>query len=316
MDDLEHYAPRKPEVLDSVGRFIRIYAPDLRCENGSFLECAQNGITEKGAVIRQVGNQRFDIDLLGGRLEKGELKITLLEDVFSVKIETTSMKKLRWQKGAVQTHCTFPIGEKITLDSSPIDNIAPIKRGATHLVFYNEAHPIVVSTLVKSVTKKFTSSAFYYSNEVLEGLEARDCDLSFTDDTGQHSVDVFAAFTSNSDLAWLDCSYSPEFCKQLVEFEKLRNPTTTVLAFVKTGEDVFPIIESLSFGNIEALWVIDEHKRLDPTRTRTRIFEGDQKRAEIMRAISEYREEKFEADLLGEPFEKEIPFPEMWEPIF
>ncbi len=313
LKDIENYATRTPEVLDSIGRFIRIYDPELRCENGSFLKCVQGNIEAVGKVIRQVGDQRFDIDILGARLDKGALEITLLDDRFSIKVEKTSIEKLRWTEGESASIQAFSMDASITLGIASVDAIAPIKRGATHLVFYDQAYPISIKRLVDEFTRSFESPVLYTSQSAREVFATL---LSFEDSDDGTSLDVFSEFTTNADLAWLDCSYSPEFATQLGVFEKARNPTTTVVAFIKTSMDVFPIIESLNFGDIEALWVIDEEGRLDPTRTRTRVLDGDLRRASIMNAIYEYKEAKFEADLLGEPFSEEIPFPEIWEPIF
>ncbi|GEM_PF-4759073 len=323
MKDIEVYEMRRAQVLDSRARYVRVYDPFLRCENGSFVECKQGEKIEVGRILKQVGEQRFDVDLLGAILENGPVELSLLGLEWGVDDSVNMFTKLRWSEGLLSEDHEYELDGVIKTGLLPIDTLAPIVRGASHLVFYEEGRAFDPDGLIKNLLSHFQFPIGYSCQSNFPAFTNQDFHESkqskmFLDDLpGEDSnLDIFSFFTRRADVVFVNTRYTPTFSKALEGFESDRNPTSTVLAFVKTPMDVFPIIESLNFGNTEAIWVINAEGVLDPGRTRTRILEGDSQRAKMMAAIHDYKEEKFEADLLGEPFEMELPYPELWEPTF
>lgn len=153
-----------------------------------------------------------------------------------------------------------------------VDTISPLFRGETILVFYPNTISPYFEFLVSKVSEFFSSSvaASAFNNDFFMSDTANLDALLFDDSSdSESSLSVFDMFTQSADLAWVHLSYCPKLAKRLKQFEVNRNSSTTVFLFIATDDDIFPIVESLGFGNPESVWIVDENGILDPLRTRS-----------------------------------------------
>lgn len=98
------------EVIDNRDRFVRIYDPTQNHTNHSFITIYQEGHECIGKIIRQYGQHRIDVDLLSGRLNLGNIKVSKSTKSYGITTGNIKYSELKWEE--IKTQAKPKVFEK------------------------------------------------------------------------------------------------------------------------------------------------------------------------------------------------------------